>query len=93
MAIARLTDVKKTDGTTRLVSEVLYDNDIIVPVALEPGEEIVSTQQASTMLARMIDGGEDPSAEEIKAEMMAIREMYLRGDFVDITNKIDEPSS
>ena len=89
VAIARLTEVKQTDGTTRLVPEVFYDNDVIVPVVLEPGEEIIDTQQASTFLA-MIDGVADPSPEDLIAEMMAIREMYLRRDFTDITDKIDE---
>ena len=90
MAIGRLTEVKRADGTTRLVSEVFYGSDIITPVALEPGEEIVSTQQSSTWLAQVMDGVEEPSPEDLKAEMMRIREAHQSGNYEDITDTIDD---
>lgn len=74
----------------RRVFQVLYSDGRFEPVILEVGESVIWTQQASTLLSKLLDGGEDPLPEELKAEMLAIEEAYLRGDFVDITDKIDD---
>ena len=92
MALCRLTVVRKADGTTREVAQVFYDGDRLEPVVLELGEEVVETVQASTVLAKLIDKIEDPLPQELIAELRAIREAHRRGDFVDITDKIDDPS-
>ena len=92
MALCKLTVVRKTDGTTREVAQVFYDGDRLEPVALELGEEVVETVQASTTLAKLADKIQDPSPKELMAELRAIREVVRRGDFIDITDKIDDPS-
>ena len=92
MALCRLTVVRKADGTIREVAQVFYDGDRLEPVVLELGEEVVETVQASTVLAKLIDKIEDPLPQELIAELRAIREAHRRGDFVDITDKIDDPS-
>lgn len=92
MALCRLTVIRKTDGTNREVAQVFYDGDPVESVVLEQGEQIVETVQASTVLAKLMDGIEDPLPEELIAELRAAREAHRRGDFVDITDKIDDPS-
>ena len=89
MALCRITSVKKADGTIRDIAQVFYEGDPMEPVVLEPGEKVIETVQASTMLAKLMDGIVDPLPEELKAELLAIREVYRRGEFVDITDKID----
>ena len=92
MALCRLVVIRKTDKTIREVFQVFYDGDYLEPVVLESGEEIVETVQASTILAKIMDSIEDPLPEELKVELRAIYEIYKRGTFVDITDKIDDPS-
>ncbi len=92
MALCRLMVVRKTDGTIREVAQVFYDGDTVEPIVLEPGEEVIETMKASTILAKRMDGIEDPLPEKLIAELRSIREAYQRGDFIDITDKIDDPS-
>ncbi len=68
----------------------MYSDGRFEPVILEAGEFVIWTLQASTLLSQLLDGAEDPLPEDLKAEILAIEEAYLRGDFVDITDKIDD---
>ena len=91
MALCRLTVIRKTDGSIREVPQVFYDGDHLEPVVLELGEKVVETLQASTILARLVDKIEDPSPQKLIAELRSVYEAYQRGDFVDITDRIDDP--
>jgi len=89
MALCKLTVVRKIDKSVREVFQVFYDGDLLEPVVLEPGEEVIETVQASTILAKLKDNIADPLPEELKAELRTIYEVYKRGDFIDITDKLD----
>ncbi|MEQ1500018.1 MAG: hypothetical protein ABL917_01445 [Parcubacteria group bacterium] len=93
MAIAQLTSIRKTDGSIRRVFRVFDGEDRVTAVLPEEGETIVYTAQASTLLAKMMGATENPSHEELEAEMLVIAQLYENDEFEDISNTIDDPSS
>lgn len=89
MAIGRLALIRKKDGTTRRVGRVFRGNEIMTPVTLEDGEELITEPSSSTILAQMLNGGESVDDETLLKDMNAAMDCYEKGEFEDITNKLD----
>ncbi len=87
MAFCRLTRVVKKDGTTRDVLQVFYDDQKIEPVILEKGE---GTQYVIEGTTTIFGNSEEMLPEDLKAEVLAIRDSIERGEFVDIDHKLDK---
>ncbi len=93
MSIGRLTSIRRSDGSTRRVFQRLcVESDKLAPIVLEADEVVTGHAEASTLLARLVDGGAEPSPEDLENEMNVILDLYERGGFQDITDTIDDPT-
>jgi hypothetical protein len=88
MATGRLALIRKKDGTTRRVGRVFRSIDVITPVPLDDGEELITEASASTLVAQILSGGEAPDDETLLKDMNAAMDFYEKGEFVDITDEL-----
>ncbi len=89
VAIGRLALIRKKDGTTRRVGRVFRGNEITTPPTLEEGEELITEASSGTILAQMLSGGKEPDDETLLKDMNAAMDCYEKGEFEDITHKLD----